>query len=340
MPMYTITPKQAYDEIVGCISVGLVPMLASSPGMGKSSLVNQIARDFRLKLLDLRLSQCTPEDLQGFPMRSGDKATFTPFDVFPLEGDEVPPGYDGWLLFLDEATSATKPVQAAAYKLILDRMVGSFKLHPNVAIVMAGNKITDKAVVTQMSTAMQSRIIHFELGVSSDEWVEYAYKADIDHRIISFIGYMPSRLMDFRPDHQDKTFPCPRTWEFLSKLIKGKDVNQSTGPRAAGTIGEGVAVEFITFAQEFDRLPKFADIVADPLGAMIPPESSTKYATVSMLIENFTPNTLDPVLEYVQLLDIEMQILFCRGAVVRHPKIREEHTKFIQYLRKMVRYLQ
>lgn len=340
MSMYSITPKQAYSEIVGCISVGLVPMLASSPGMGKSSLVQQIAKDHNLKLLDLRLSQCTPEDLQGFPMRQGNKATFTPFDIFPLKGDPVPDGYDGWLLFLDEATSATKPVQAAAYKLVLDRMVGSFHLHPNVAIVMAGNKITDKAVVTQMSTAMQSRIIHFELEVSSDEWIEMAYKRGFDHRVISFIGFMPSRLMDFRPDHQDKTFPCPRTWEFLSKLIKDKDVDASTGPRAAGTVGEGAAVEFITFAREFDRLPKFADIVSDPMGTTLPSETSTKYATMSMVIENFHPDNLDEVLEYVGRFDIEMQILFSRGAVVKHPKIREDHIKFIQYLRKMVKYLQ
>lgn len=340
MSMYQLSPTQATDELVRCITKGLVPILTSSPGMGKSSLVNQIAKDFRLKLLDLRLSQCTPEDLQGYPMRSGNKATFTPFDIFPLEDDTPPPGYDGWLLFLDEATSAVKAVQAAAYKLVLDRMVGSFKLHPNVAIIMAGNKMTDKAVVTQMSTAMQSRIIHFELGVSSDEWIQYAYKADLDYRIISFIGFMPSRLMDFRPDHHDKTFPCPRTWEFLSKLVKGEDIDSSTGPRAAGTIGEGVAVEFITYAQEFDRLPRFSDIIADPKSALMPKETSTKYATMSMLVENFSPNNLDAVLEYVQQFDIEMQILFCRGAFVKHPKIREDHEGFIAYLRKMVKYLQ
>ncbi len=151
--MYTVTPNQAAQEIVACISAGLTPLLSGSPGTGKSSLMNQVAKDYQLKLLDLRLSQCTPEDLQGYPMRNGNKATFTPFDIFPLEGEEIPEGYEGWILFLDELTSATKPVQAAAYKLILDRMVGSYRLHPNVAIVGAGNKMTDRAVVNQMSTA-------------------------------------------------------------------------------------------------------------------------------------------------------------------------------------------
>jgi len=338
--MFTVTPNQAREEIINCISVGLTPLLTSSPGMGKSSLVQQIAKDFNLKLIDLRLSQCTPEDLQGFPMRTGNKATFTPFDIFPIEGEEIPEGYDGWLLFLDELTSATKPVQAAAYKLILDRMVGSFKLHERVAIAAAGNKTTDKAVVNQMSTALQSRLLHYELEISVPEWNDVAYMLGIDHRIIGFINYMPSKLMDFRPDHTDTTFACPRTWEFLSKLIKGKEVSTSSSARVSSAIGEGNAVEFITFAQEYERLPKLPDILAKPLTAPIPPESSTKYAVMSMLVENFNTRNLDDILDYVERFDVELQIIFCRGAVARDKTIRSGHSKFGKYLTRMVRYLQ
>jgi MoxR-like ATPase len=337
--MITITPKASYEELVACISVGLTPLLTSSPGIGKSSICLQVAEDYRLKPIDLRLSQCTPEDLQGFPMRTGNKATFTPFDVFPLEGDDIPEGYDGWLLFLDELTSATKPVQAAAYKLILDRMVGSFKLHPQVAIVAAGNKASDKAVVNQMSTALQSRLIHYELEANPEQWVEWAYKNGIDHRIISYISYMPTRLMDFRPDHQDKTFPCPRTWEFLSRLIKGKTVSEEIMARTAGTIGIGVATEFITFAREFDRLPKISDILADPSNAKIPNEVSTKYATASMLVENFDEHNLDKIITYIDRFSIEMKILFGRGVLARKPEIRVNHKGFNKFATNMVRYL-
>ena len=336
----TITPKQAYAEILECISVGLVPKLEASPGVGKSSIVAQLARDHNLKLLDLRLSQCTPEDLQGFPMRSGNKATFTPFDIFPLEGEDIPDGYAGWLLFLDEITSATKPVQAAAYKLILDRMVGSFKLHDHVAIVAAGNKATDKAVVSQMSTALQSRLIHYEMEVNANDWIEHATKQGFDHRILGFIGYTPSKLMDFRPDHQDRTFPCPRTWEFLSRLVKGKDISEDILPRIAGTIGEGVAVEFVTFAQEYHKLPKIDQIIAKPGATPVPKEMSTKFATISMLIEHISVRNIEPVLDYINRFDLELQILFFRAAVIRLPNLRTDNKRFQQELLNMVRYIQ
>lgn len=343
--MITISPRQAYEEVLACVSVGLTPMLASSPGLGKSSIVSQVARDHRLALIDLRLSQCTPEDLQGFPMRQGDKAVFTPFSMFPLAGDSLPVDENGeemqgWLLFLDEITSGTKPVQAAAYKLILDRMVGSFHLHENLAIVAAGNKATDKAVVVQMSTALQSRLVHYEMEASPNQWIEWAFKNGIDHRIISFISYMPSKLMDFRPDHQDKTFPCPRTWEFLSRLVKDQDITQKFMPRIAGTIGEGVATEFITFAREFERLPRIDDIVANPTQTPLPPEVSTKYATMSMLVENINEKNIKPILTYIDRFDIEMKILFMRGAVARDPDLPVESDAFAAMMKSMVRYLQ
>ncbi len=337
--MFTVSPKQAAQEIVKTTSVGLVPYITSSPGVGKSSVFAQVAKEYNLKLIDLRLPQCTPEDLQGFPMRQGDKATFTPFDLFPIEGDPIPEGYDGWMLFLDELSSASKPVQAAAYKLILDRMVGSHKLHENVVIGAAGNKQTDKAVTVQMSTALQSRLIHYEMEVSLKDWMEWATLQDLDHRILGFMNFNPSGLMNFRPDHQDHTFACPRTWEFLSRLIKDEPVDTSIGARVAGTIGQGMSAEFITFAEEYTRIPKLSEIVGDPKGTNVPREASTKYAIISMLMQRHTEENIAEIISYVTRFDVEFQIVFARGVNLRNPKLRGKNKSFADFVLSMVKYM-
>jgi hypothetical protein len=328
----TVSPTQLAEEIMVTISAGLVPYVTSSPGMGKSSIVAQVAKMGKLKMIDLRLSQCMPEDLQGFPMRNGDKATFTPFDMFPLEGEEIPEGYDGWLLLLDELSSAGKQTQAAAYKLILDKMVGSYNLHPACAMVAAGNKASDKAVVVKMSTALQSRLVHYELEVSHRDWMDWAIDAGIDYRITGFIEFKPNALMDFNPDHTDKTFSCPRTLEMLSSLVIGRDVSNAILPRVAGTIGKGQGVEFIAFAEEFDRLPSFSKICTDPDAVEVPKEPSTKFATISMLMEKHADGDMDNILKYLKRFAPDFQIIFARGVNAKSPRMRSDHKGFSQFL--------
>ena len=118
MTMFTMTPKEVRAAILECFEARLVPFIQSSPGIGKSAIVASIAKEFDLELIDLRLSQCAPEDLMGLPMRLGEgtemKAAFAPFAMFPVVGDKLPKGKNGWLLFLDEFNSGTKMVQAAA----------------------------------------------------------------------------------------------------------------------------------------------------------------------------------------------------------------------------------
>jgi hypothetical protein len=337
---FTLTPKQIYEKSIECIQVGLVPLVVGPPGSSKSTIAAKIAKDFRLKLIDIRLSQYTPEDLQGLPMRSGNKATFAPYDVFPIEEDPLPEGYDGWMLFLDEFTGAPKPTQLAAYKLVLDRMTGSHKLHERVVILAAGNRAEDNAVVTKMSTAMHSRVITLEMEVSHKEFLQHANENQFDHRVVGFLNYLPSRLMDFDPSHTDKTFACPRTWEFASRLVKGKEISEeSMGALLSGTVGTASAIEFITFAKEYTRLPKIHDIETRPEITPIPNEMSTKYAAISMLIEAAPDHDLDKILIYVERFDIELQIVFARGCVARNPKLRQTHKGFSDYVQRMTRYV-
>ncbi len=95
----------------------LTPMLVGSPGIGKSDIVKSVAKKHNLKLIDMRLAQSDPTDLNGFPtlQQDGTRMDYAPPTTFPLQNlDKVPNGYDGWLLFLDEINAAPPSIQAAA----------------------------------------------------------------------------------------------------------------------------------------------------------------------------------------------------------------------------------
>lgn len=334
----TISPKQVKSGVKACLRAGLTANIGGSPGTGKSSLVFEIAKEAKLIPIDIRLSTFTPEDLNGFPMRVGDKVQFTPFDIFPLEGDKVPEGKNGWLIFLDELSSASKPVQAAAYRLILDREVGNKKLHPKVHMVSAGNLVTDNAVVYPMSTALQSRLVHFNMGTSVDDWMEWAISKSFDTRILGFINFKNEMLMDFKPDHDDNTFPCPRTWEFVNRLIsKNVEPTEANLHIFAGTIGSGAAVNFITFCNVYKDLPSMSDIIANPLTASYPNEVGTKYAVITMLMSKINDKNSASVLEYLERFPSEMQVVFMRGAVKYNVELRKTNQDFINFTKKFSR---
>lgn len=202
---------QAKDYIIRCIKAGITPMLSGSPGIGKSDLIKQIADEYKLELIDIRLSTMDPVDLSGFPTIKDGMASFVPMDIFPLENASIPAGKNGWILFMDELTSAALAVQAAAYRVILDKEIGKHKLHPKVAVIGAGNLSTDDAIVNRMGTAMQSRLIHIELGVTIKEWLVWANQNDIDHRVMAYLNSVPDNLHNFDPRHNDSTFACPQS---------------------------------------------------------------------------------------------------------------------------------
>ena len=104
----SVSMKKAAEMVKQILSVNLVPFLQGSPGIGKSAIIKEVADGAKLKVIDLRLSQCEPTDLLGLPVLSEKKAKYKAFDTFPLEKDKVPAGYNGWLLFLDELNSAPR----------------------------------------------------------------------------------------------------------------------------------------------------------------------------------------------------------------------------------------
>lgn len=329
----TMKPSQVVTAVEACIKAGIVPFVQSSPGLGKSSLAKLVAKNFGLKLIDLRLSQCAPEDLQGLPMKTlvknsdgkdVERAAFTPFNTFPIEGDSIPEGYNGWLLFLDEFNSASKSVQAAAYKLTLDRMVGDHNLHKSVAIMAAGNLATDKAIVNTMSTAMQSRMAHIIMTVDKDEWIQWANETHQDYRVVGFINFQPHKLHHFKPDHQDLTFACPRTWEFASRIIKGKSEDEVRGLQTllAGVLSAPIAMEFGAFCREFGKIPAIQDIEKDPDGTKIPPELSTRFAVLSMMSAHAEMTNIKPLSKYVARFKPEERIIFYRAAISRNTALR------------------
>lgn len=320
-----VSPLRAMPLIRKTLIAGLVPYLKSSPGIGKSAMIAEIANDWNLKLIDHRISTSAPTDLTGLPEIQNGRASFNPFDIFPIEGkDEVPKGKNGWLLFLDEFNSGSKAVLAAAYKLVLDKKVGLHNLHPKVAIVCAGNRDTDRAITTSIGTALQSRLITYNIELNNDEFINHVMiKQKWDDRVIAYLSSDPKKIDDFNPAHTDDTFCCPRTWDFFQRQIKGEPTTRADLPMAAGTITSGVAADFYTFLDVYLDMPKFEDVLREPNSHPIPTNPQLKWAVVSSFSQKVNKKNFNQVATYIGRFDMTFQVLFFRMTLPNNPELRE-----------------
>ena len=313
--IFSLKPSEVKPCVEACMQARLVPFIQSSPGLGKSSIVKQIADEYGLKLIDCRLSSMEPTDLCGLPWIHEGKAQFNPYSFFPLEDMTIPEGYEGWLLFLDEFNSASRAVQAAAYRVVLDREIGMHKLHPNCFVVAAGNLSTDNAITTQLSTAMSSRVIHLNMEANFEDWRDnFAIPNKIDERIIAYLSMYPNYLMDFDPERDDQTFPCPRTWHFASKLIKatGGQLTDKSIPLIGGAVTMEQANALVQFCKVYEDLITIDDLKKDP--EIDPPkDSATLWAILIHLINRVDKDTFHICLHFVEKMPVTFKIVFLRS---------------------------
>ena len=140
--------SQSYSTVIqNGLSVRTVPsvMLWGPPGIGKSQAVREIAAEIEestgkeVRVTDVRLLLFNPIDLRGIPTSNADKtlAVWLKPKIFQMDPSEDIVN----ILFLDEISAAPQSVQAAAYQITLDRVVGEHRL-PDNCIVITGPRIS------------------------------------------------------------------------------------------------------------------------------------------------------------------------------------------------------
>lgn len=167
-------------------------MLWGPPGVGKSQAVRRIAKEIGEKtgktvnVTDVRLLLFNPIDLRGIPTANADKtlAVWLKPQIFQMDASDDIVN----ILFLDEISAAPQSVQAAAYQITLDRVVGEHKLPENCIVIAAGNRVTDKSVAFKMPKALANRLMHIEIEGSFSSWKQWAISSGINDSMYYLIA--------------------------------------------------------------------------------------------------------------------------------------------------------
>jgi hypothetical protein len=268
-------PSRLHNVLTSLMKQRWPAFIWGPPGVGKSSIVRDIATKAGLPVIDLRASLLDPTDLRGIPSISNGLAKWCPPAFLPRSDQQ--PG----LLFLDEINAAPPLVQASLYQLVLDRRIGEYDLPPGWWIVAAGNRQHDRAVTFRMSSALVNRFIHLELSPEVNDWRDWAIEHRLDPLVVSFIGVRPSSLMETPGD--SPSYATPRSWEMLSDVIRSFGGYKECADLVPGIVGEAAAIEFSGFIKRSLNEKEMLKIVADPANAKLPTDLDGIYMLTSWL---------------------------------------------------------
>lgn len=273
------------------MSKKLAPLLIhGSPGLGKSSIVAQVAEELGFQFIDVRLAQMEPCDIRGLPVPNKENKQMDWYVNGQWPRDPNSKG----ILFLDEITSADRSIQVAAYELILDRRLGSlYKVPDKWYIIAAGNNSTDRAVATTMSSALANRFTHVELRDDVNEWLAYGRGVGFHPAVLGFIQFKPNYLMKMDSENLERGWPSPRSWERASQICNiyngGVDTMTATDSvfrkMIRGTVGMGAEVEFNAFYRIHRKFDDMYKLMLDSKAMIsLPSAHDEKIAMISAMV--------------------------------------------------------
>lgn len=296
-------------------------MLWSLPGVGKSSMINQLGEAYEIPVMEMRTSQMDPIDVKGIPQVQNGRTVFCPPDELPdVERD----GEQG-ILFLDEVNAGSRATMASVMQLVLDRRLGKYRLPDQWIVMAAGNRTADGAVANAMPSALNNRFLHVHIEPDLDTTIKYGLEKDWPIELLQFLRLRPELLHNMNNEVDEDAFASPRSWEFVvnAGLIDMQDAHLRR-QGLLGCVGQAGMVEFEGFLQTFvnGSLPSIDDVLLNPLTAQLPTEMTAKYAVITALIKRAEQGTIEAIVQYMNRFEEkEFSVLGMKDIMAAKPEL-------------------
>ena len=353
--------SDAQKIVRNAIKSNIPVMLWGPPGIGKSSIIHQISEELTRTVVDLRLAQLEPTDLRGVPMpnRETGRAEWylpafwperalkdTTRTVVDAEGKEttvpvkagdclVGPG----IIFLDEIEKAPVSVKNASLQLVLDRMVGSYKLPNDWAIVCAGNREEDGAFSQPLGSALANRMIHLEIEPDVEVWASWARDKEVEEDIIGFLHFKMDLLYK---QTEEYAFPTPRSWVIVSNLIKSAKTHKDQKELLAAAVGRGAAQEYVTWANVYKNVNP-EEVFEGKMPDFSGQEQSFKYAVALSVAfhlrkrKNGIKKSEEHVANFLGMLSPELRVVFLKQQTLQTMEAMAKHPAFKERVKEIMK---
>lgn len=303
-------------------------LIEGSPGIGKTQIVEQLAKELELDFKVIHAPLLQPEDY-GFPVIHREKNTVdfvVSKDKFPIEGSSCG---DTGIFLIDELSQCGQSEQKILANLVQAKEIHGHKIKKGWMIVATGNRVSDRSGAVRILGHLGNRVTRVTLEPSLDDWCSWALDNNIAPEVIAFIRFRPDLLNNF--DSKLDINPTPRAWAEGVNPVIGNIEKELEFECFKGDIGEGPAAEFSAFLKICRELPSIDVIMMDPKKAEIPKKQDVMYAVTAALANKVNKDNFARVMEYIMRLPKEFSVMFVKDAIKRHKEIQttKEFTQWI-----------
>ena len=241
------------------------------------------------------------------------------------------------ILMLDEYGKANPAVKNAMLRIILERKVGSYSLHPDSVVFATTNKGSE-GVGDILPPHARNRMTVVQIKKTDHmDWIEWGINNGVDHSLLGWVKDNPHLMASFEdikdpsenpyifdPRAQRAAFVTPRSLEAASDILKARAGFDDITLTAAlmGTIGDRGAMDLMAFVSLSDQLPSLQSIKDSPKSAKVPDSAAAVCMVVYRTLSALDKDWLNSWMDYLPRLDTEAQAMFANG--VRAPKYSKQ----------------
>lgn len=201
--------------------------LEGCPGIGKTEIVSQIAKELGLGFVSFSLTHHTRNSLLGLPvikdLDCGKYTEYTMSEIIAKVMEAKEAGHTEGILLLDEFSCVSDSILPAMLAFLQTKNIGAHSLPEGWVIVLCGNPPEYNKSARHFDAAILDRIRRISIELDQEVFLDYAISKNYHDNIVQYIKLNPDDMYKVSSKKGEESLVTCRGWENLSHAIKGME---------------------------------------------------------------------------------------------------------------------